>query len=127
VWPVSVLVVANRLRSAVAMGTKLIVPASPPFPTPSKRPFQSIAGIQTSKWITEASVGFRIPCTAQNAGKFSIARPFGGVKVPAGTCLAEEIVVFGRSSLAKPSHVAAWAARLPKIVKVRSPLVMRCS
>src|SRR5690349_13053170 len=89
------------------MGPKLIVPASPPLPTPSKRPFQFDAGSQTSKWITETSVGFRIPCTSQNAGRSSMARPLGGVNVPAETDFADVMVVFGSARLASPSQLAA--------------------
>src|SRR5215470_7020036 len=82
-----------------------MVPASPPLPTPSRRPFQFVAsGSQTSKWITETSVGFRMPCTSQNGGKSSRARPLGGVNEPDEIDLASVMVVLGRARLARPSQ-----------------------
>src|ERR1700722_19725092 len=110
VCPVSVLAVAKPPRSAVPMAPKPIVPPRPPLPTHSNFPFQFDAGSHTSKLIMEASLGFNMPCTSQNAGKLLIGWPAGGVKDPAGTDFASVIVVLGSESAVNPSQFAAKAA-----------------
>src|SRR5271163_4020672 len=121
ICPVSVLAVAKPLRSAVAMGPKLIVPPSPPLPTPSNFPFQFDAGSHTSKLISEASVGFNRPWTSQNAGKLLMACPAGGVNDPAGMDFASVMVVLGSESAVNPSQFAAKAADWLHIAKGNKP------
>src|ERR1700689_1804608 len=92
------------------MAAKLMVPARPPLPTPWNFPFQFATGNHTSKWITDTAVGFRIPCTSQNAGRFSMGRPCGGVNAPAGADLASVMVVLFSATPTMDSQVAASAA-----------------
>src|SRR2546425_1173786 len=91
-----------------------ISPDQPPFPTPMNLPFQSIAGIQTSNLMSESFVGLISPATRQKAGKLSNGGPgnangLGGVNVPVGSDFARVIVVSGKVSAARLSHVAASA------------------
>src|SRR6185312_12273949 len=57
--------------------------------------------------MSESEDGLMTPATRQNAGKFGIAFPCGGVKLPAGMDSARVIVVFGKASLLKLSQSPA--------------------
>src|SRR6185312_205785 len=57
--------------------------------------------------MSESEDGLMTPATRQNAGKFGIAFPCGGVKLPAGVDSACVIVVFGKASLLKLSQSPA--------------------
>src|SRR5438046_1196783 len=94
-----------------------MTPPAPPFPVPSSFPFQpSAAGSHTSILMCDSGVGFTVAATRQKAGTVSDggaapARPWapGSVKGPAGTAVADVIVVSGSARLARLSHVAGAA------------------
>src|SRR2546425_5000463 len=80
-----------------------MTPPAPPFPVPSSFPFQaSAAGSHTSILMFDSGVGFSVAATRQNAGTVSDGgaaplRPCapGTVNGPAGTAVADVIVVSG--------------------------------
>ena len=84
-------------------------PAKPPLPTPWNLPFQLVAGIQTSNWMSESDDGLRVAATRQKAGRSGMALPLGALKAPAATDSAVVMVAPGRSSFARDSQ--DWAAR----------------
>src|SRR5215475_5737637 len=101
-----------------------ISPDHPPFPMPMNLPFQPDMGIQTSNLMSESCVGLISPATRQNAGRLSKGDPeksmgFGIVKVPAGSDFAKVIVVSGRTSVARLSHVVARADGTPTEVPAK--------
>src|SRR5579863_2897850 len=86
-------------------------PAKPPLPTLRNLPFQSEAGNQTSKRISESAGGRITPARRQNAGSLSRGLPDGGVNLPAGTACAVVTVVFGSFAVLRLAQSAAWPAR----------------
>ena len=94
-----------------------MTPPAPPFPVPSSFPFQaSAAGNHTSILMFDSGVGFSVATTRQNAGTVSDggAAPAracapGSVNGPAGTAVADVIVVSGSARLVRLSHVAGAA------------------
>src|SRR5512138_1787252 len=94
-----------------------MMPARPPPPTASKRPFHALpSGSQTSNLIA----GVTTPDTRQIAGIFSDCvepggpNPPGTLSSPAGTASADVIVVSGSFRFFKSAHaVAAFAAVVP--------------
>src|ERR1700681_3843814 len=85
-----------------------MIPAKPPPPTPSKLPFQPVAGIHTSI----LSAGATVICTRQKAGReiglgaFCAPAGAGGVNGPAGTAVAAVMVVSGNFNDDNVAH--AW-------------------
>jgi hypothetical protein len=100
-------------------------PAKPPLPTPCNFPFQPEAGSHTSNSIWESLEGWMTPVTLQKAGKLGIAGDLGGVNEPAGMDCAEVIVVAGRLSCARLSHVAAAAGALVQAIHAPSAIAVR--
>src|ERR1041384_3067072 len=94
-----------------------MAPAKPPLPCPRYLPFHPVSGSHTSILMSESLAGLRVAATRQNAGRFfteaggALAR--GGMNAPAATVCASVMVVSGRLSVARLSHVAAKAG-MPK-------------
>src|SRR5579883_1252276 len=89
-----------------------MAPDQPPLPTATSLLFQPDTGIQTSIFISESVVGLRVAATRQNAGrlvKSCAEAPSGSRNSPGATSRAREMVVFGRLSEPRLSHVAAIA------------------
>src|SRR6185295_19615046 len=96
----------------------VIEPAHTPFPTPTNLPFQSDAGIHTSKRMSESAVGRIVPVSRQNAGSRSYAPggtggppgagPGGGLNAPGATLCARVISVCASFRLASCSQSAAF-------------------
>src|SRR5215469_8077129 len=79
-------------------------PANPPLPAPQSRPFQSAAGNQTSKLMSESLDGLATPATRQNAFRSGSASPSGVLKAPASTRVALPMVVCRSLRLARFLH-----------------------
>src|SRR4029453_6604793 len=86
------------------------MPAKPPPPTPWNLPFQFDAGIHTSKF----TAGLTTPVTRHASTGiwkvcgFCVADAGVVVKGPAGTSVADRIVVSANESDVRLSHVAAF-------------------
>src|SRR3982750_4360693 len=91
-----------------------MTPARPPPPTPCKRPFHPVDGIQTSTLMSETALGRKVAVSRQKDGRFvCAAEPSGGLNVPAGTVAAEVMTVFGSPAsvglVARSEQVSAIA------------------
>src|SRR5215813_938239 len=82
-----------------------IVPAEPPFPTPSNFPFQVVSGSHTSNWIA----GLVTATTLQKGGiSLSVAAP-GGVNDGPVTSRTDSIFVSASCTDSSPPHDSATA------------------
>src|SRR5689334_1354844 len=99
-----------------------MMPASPPPPTDSSRPFQAAAaGSQTSNLIA----GSTTPATRQIAGTLSGCGTPGAANVPL-TLSAVVIFVSGSASFAKSAQVAADAAVENRAAAAAAASVIAC-
>src|SRR3954465_8064322 len=102
-----------------------IEPVQPPFPLPSKLPFQPDMGSQSSILISESPDGFKVAAIRQKAGTVKGAaplppRPACGSS-PAGTVCASVMAVFSKASEARLSQDVPWAkAAQPKATVSRT-------
>src|ERR1700722_8326243 len=101
------------------MAPKPIAPAEPPEPSPRKRLFQELIGIQTSKLMWDCGVGVANATTRQKPGRLLKTSPSGAVKLPGCTVWALVIVTWGRLRAARLSHVPAAeaASQLSKVAR----------
>ena len=94
----------------MAIASRTIVPAHPPFPTARNLPFQFSAGSHSSISIWESADGVSVASTRQKAGSclkaaLCWAAP-GTENAPAATACAEVILVSGSASDASRSQLA---------------------
>src|SRR5712664_4301181 len=85
-----------------------MLPSEPPEPTPSNLLFQVSVGIQTSKPIIEALVGWATPTTRQKGGRPVIGGAGGGgSNSPEVSRAASVIVASGSCRFSRSSHGTA--------------------
>ena len=107
----------RRISPAESSSRALLsmLPFHPPFPTTSNFPFQLVAGIHTSIFMSESFVGFTVAAIRQNAGRSANCAPPprppppAGAKAPAATACADVIVVSASFNAARLSQGAADA------------------
>src|SRR6266496_2266858 len=92
-----------------------MLPAYPPLPVPSNRPFHPELGIQSSMLITESGVGFETAETLQNGGT-SYVCPFGAMNDGPGIDVADMIVASGSGSVTRLSQLIAHTDCAPSII-----------
>ena len=97
-----------RGHGGIAMAIRLpsarceIEPAKLPLPTPHRRPFQPVAGSQTSKRMSESLEGRALPTTRQKAESSGFPLMSSALKCPAATASALSTTALGRGSPTKP-------------------------